>query len=118
MLHQLCDSRVLGQTFRELEATSQAKIAGPALFSAAYVAGLVSAPSAAFPEPWCLRQDLEPPCDPTVQVKVERDFGAIVDADGTTHLDKGTVLSMSREEAEPLIRQGVLSLWHQEGYRI
>eukprot|EP00891_Asterochloris_glomerata_P009199 jgi/Astpho2/9199/Aster-07157 len=68
--------------------------------------------------PWCLRQDLEPPCDPTVQVKVERDFGAIVDADGTTHLDKGTVLSMSREEAEPLIRQGVLSLWHQEGYRI
>lgn len=58
-------------------------------------------------ETWWL-QDLLPPKDPEVQVRALQDYGEMVASDGTIHFQRNAVFFMAQEDAEPLIRQGVL----------
>ena len=53
-------------------------------------------------------QDLLPPKDPEVQVRALQDYGEMVASDGTIHFQRNAVFFMAQEDAEPLIRQGVL----------
>ena len=55
-----------------------------------------------------LTLDPHPPRDFKVQVKVLEDYGEIVTKDGTVDLQKNTVHLMWRDEAQPLIAEGVL----------
>ena len=56
----------------------------------------------------CMFQDLLPPKDPEVQVRALQDYGEMVASDGTIHFQRNAVFFMAQEDAEPLIRQGVL----------
>ena len=56
----------------------------------------------------CTLQDLLPPKDPEVQVRALQDYGEMVASDGTVHFQRNAVFFMAQEDAEPLIRQGVL----------
>lgn len=49
-----------------------------------------------------------PPKDPFVSIRVLQDYGEVIFSFGRLHLKKGTVHSLPADEAEPLIRQGVV----------
>lgn len=53
-------------------------------------------------------QDLKPPKDLFVEVRVLKDYGEIVTDKGTVNLKKNTVHYLRRTDVELLIRQGVL----------
>ena len=55
-----------------------------------------------------LTLDPTPPRDHKVQVRVLEDYGEIVTRDGTVDLSKNTVHLLWRDEAQPLITEGVL----------
>lgn len=55
-----------------------------------------------------LTLDPTPPKDHKVQVRVLEDYGEIVTRDGTIDLSKNTVHLLWRDEAQPLITEGVL----------
>lgn len=55
-----------------------------------------------------LTLDPTPPKDHKVQVRVLEDYGEIVTRDGTVDLSKNTVHLLWRDEAQPLITEGVL----------
>ena len=53
-------------------------------------------------------QDQTPPKDPSIEVRVLKDYGEVFLTLGRANLKKGTVHLLPRTEAEPLIREGVL----------
>ena len=53
-------------------------------------------------------QDQTPPKDPSIEVRVLRDYGEAMTRLGRANLKKGTLHLLPRDEAEPLIREGVL----------
>lgn len=55
-----------------------------------------------------LTLDPTPPRDHKVQVRVLEDYGEIVTRDGTVDLSRNTVHLLWRDEAQPLITEGVL----------
>ena len=59
-------------------------------------------------------QDLRPPKDPDVAVRVLRDHGQIVTPYGALNLERGLLTFMPRAIAEPLIRDGVVLEVEQE----
>jgi hypothetical protein len=56
----------------------------------------------------CIVQDQTPPKDPSIEVRVLKDYGEVFLSLGRANLKKGTVHLLPRTEAEPLIREGVL----------
>ena len=61
-----------------------------------------------------LTLDLEPPQNHKIQVRCLEDHGEIFNRDGTVDLKKNTVHLLWREEAQPLIREGVLEQMDDE----
>lgn len=55
-------------------------------------------------------QDQMPPKGPSVEVVVLEDFGEVAFSIGRANLQKGTSHLLPRDEAEPLIRSGVLQM--------
>lgn len=55
-------------------------------------------------------QDQMPPKGPSVEVVVLEDFGEVAFSIGRANLAKGSSHLLPRDEAEPLIRSGVLQL--------
>lgn len=55
-----------------------------------------------------LHQDPEPPEDPFAQVRVLRDFGEVVFSSGKISLQRGKSHWLPRDEAHPLVMDGVL----------
>ena len=55
-----------------------------------------------------MRQDMDPPKDPSVQVRCVKDHGSVVFSIGSVNLAKDTAHLLPREEAEPFISSGVL----------
>lgn len=53
-------------------------------------------------------QDMLPPRDPNVSVRVLRDFGDVMLSIGSVLLQKGSVHLLPREEAEPLMRENLV----------
>ena len=53
-------------------------------------------------------QDQTPPKDPSIEVRVLKNYGEVFLSLGRANLKKGTVHLLPRTEAEPLIREGVL----------
>jgi hypothetical protein len=53
-------------------------------------------------------QDMDPPKDPSVQVRCVKDHGSVVFSIGSVNLAKDTAHLLPREEAEPFISSGVL----------
>lgn len=59
-------------------------------------------------------QDLAPPKDPDVAVRVLRDYGQISTPYGSLNLERGLMTFMPRAIAEPLLRDGVVVEVEQE----
>jgi hypothetical protein len=59
-------------------------------------------------------QDLTPPKDPDVAVRVLRDYGQISTPYGSLNLERGLMTFMPRAIAEPLLRDGVVVEVEQE----
>jgi GINS complex subunit 1 len=55
-----------------------------------------------------LTLDLTPPIHHKIQVRCLEDYGELFTKDGSVDLKRNTVHLMWREEAEPLIREGIL----------
>jgi len=61
-----------------------------------------------------LTLDLVPPQHYKIQVKCLEDYGELFTRDGTVDLRRNTVHLLWREEAQPLIQEGVLELLGDE----
>lgn len=60
--------------------------------------------------------DSQPPKDPSVMVQALRDYGEVMFSTGTKPILRGQMYLLPRDEAEPLVKEGVLDIVEFQSY--